>query len=210
MADWNFHPRYVTPFYPWLMDGRFVDAPPREQLALVEALAPCVAEPSVDELRAMLRAGWRASAVAAWFIAARRCVELQGEVERLLVERPGHVAPLCVCLARLGGDSAVAALARYYADCSDGALLGRPCDDARTPEWALCAWTQLAGGLSEPRWAAFVEAEMRGLDDAGWFQGRAEFEQRLRDGWNDRFATARRTWAPMQAFAAMLGNRSAR
>ena len=200
MADWTFHPRFVSPFYLQLMGGNLATLAPAERAALHAAFHARAAEITEPELREMLRSGWRPSTVAAWFIAARRCVALQGEVERFLLERPGHVAPMSLCLAHLGGASAVDALADYTRRCTDDASHGQPCDESRTPEWTLCAWAELTGEAAEPRWSAFVDAEIGGLDAAGWFAGRPEFARRLRAGWNARFAAAREALPRMLAF----------
>ena len=158
MTAWTFHPRFVAPFYRPLMGGNLARLPADERTALLDAFRASAAAPTRDALREMLHAGWRSSCVAAWFIAARRERALQGEVERFLVERPGHVAPMCLCLAHLGGASAAAAVAGYASACTDAALRAQPCDESRTPEWAVCAVAHLTGEAPEARWAAFVDA----------------------------------------------------
>lgn len=205
MADWTFHPRFVAPFYLRLMGGNLARLPADECAALLAAFRACAATLTPDELREMLHAGWRPSAVAAWFIAARRDVALQGEVERFLAERPGHVAPMCLCLAHLGGESAVAAVSGYVSACTDAALRSQPCDESRTPEWAVCAWAHLTGEAPQARWAAFVDAELAGLEQAGWLHGRPEFARRLRQSWNDRFAAARAALPAMLVFVDAAG-----
>jgi hypothetical protein len=200
MADWTFHPRFVSPFYLHLMGGNLARLDATERAALHAEFHARAAEITEPELREMLRSSWRPSTVAAWFIAARRSVALQAEVERFLVERPGHVAPMCLCLAHLGGASAAEVLSHYVQECVDGAQRSQPCDESRTPEWALCAWSHLAGVAPEPRWTAFVDAEIGGLEQAGWHRERPQFLVRQRDAWNARFADARRALPEMLSF----------
>lgn len=205
MADWTFHPRFVSPFYQHLMGGNLARLEPAGRAALHAEFHARAAEITEPELREMLRSSWRPSTVAAWFIAARRSVTLQAEVERFLIERPGHVAPASLCLAHLGGESAADVLSHYVQDCVDGALRSQPCDESRTPEWALCAWSHLSGEAPEPRWAAFVDAEIGGLGLAGWYRDRPQFLVRLRDGWNARFEDARRGLPQMLSFVQPAG-----
>jgi hypothetical protein len=205
VAAWTFHPRFVSPFYRRLMGGDLATLAPAERAALRAQFQARAAEIGEPELRAMLRAGWRPAAVAAWFIAARRERALQAEIERGLVERPSHVAPPCLCLAHLGGAAAEAALAGYADACTAAALRGVPCDESRTPEWAVCAWAHLSGAAPEARWAAFVDAEMAGLAQAGWLDGRAAFAGRLRASWDARFAAAQGALPAMLAFVDAAG-----
>ena len=205
MADWTFHPRFVSPFYVRLMGGNLARLEPDERAALHAEFHARAAEITEPELLEMLRSGWRASTVAAWFVAARRCVALQAEVERFLIERPGHVAPMCLCLAHLGDASAADGLSRYVQECTDSAVRSQPCDESRTPEWALCAWSHLTGEAPEVRWAAFVDAEIDGLEQAGWYRDRPQFLVRLRGGWNGRFAAARGALPQMLSFVQAAG-----
>jgi len=205
VAAWTFHPRFVAPFYRPLMGGNLARLPADERAALLDAFRASAAALTREELRTMLHAGWRPSAVAAWFIAARRERTLQDEVERALVERPGHVAPMCLCLAHLGGAAAAAALAGYADACTDAARHAQPCDESRTPEWAVSAWAQLTGAAPAARWTAFVDAEMDGLAQAGWLDGRPGFARRLRASWDERFATARAALPAMLAFVDAAG-----
>lgn len=205
MADWTFHPRFVSPFYLHLMGGNLARLEPVERAALHAEFHARAAEITEPELREMLRATWRPSTVAAWFIAARRGVALQAEVERFLIERPGHVAPMCMCLAHLGGATAADVLSHYVQECTAGAFRSRPCDESLTPEWALCAWSHLTGEAPEPRWAAFVDAEIGGLAQAGWYRDRPQFLVQLREGWNARFAAARTALPQMLSFVQSAG-----
>ena len=107
---------------------------------------------------------------------------------------------MCLCLAHLGGRSAVQALSGYVQRCTEGAARGQPCDESRTPEWTLCAWADLTGESPEARWAAFVDAEIDGLDAAGWLRDRPGFAQRLRKSWNVRFSAARAALPQMLSF----------
>jgi hypothetical protein len=201
MADWTFHPRYVSPFYLQLMGGNLARLAPDARETLRAEFHACAAELSEGELLQMLRSSWRPSTIGAWFVAARRCTALQPEIERFILARPGHVAPMCLCLAHLGGESAAAVLSRYVDECTAGRLQMSPCDESLTPEWALCAWSHLAGEPIEPRWREFLEAEMGSLRDAGWFERSPGLERRLCDGWNARLAGARAALPLMLAFA---------
>jgi len=205
MADWTFHPRFVSPFYMQLIGGNLAALAPPERAALHAEFHARAAEITEPELLEMLRSSWRPATVAAWFIAARRGVALQVDLERFLVARPAHVAPMCLCLAHLGGDSARDALSGYVQGCTDGSLHMQPCDDSLTPEWALCAWSHLTGEAPQARWTVFVDAEIGGLEKIDWYRSRPHFLTRQRDGWNARFAAARAALPQMLAFVGAAG-----
>jgi len=200
MADWTFHPRYVSPFYRSFMGGNLAHETPAARAALLDRFRTCAAELGVVQLQEMLRSTWRPSTVAAWFIAAGRVVSLQAEVERFLRERPGHVAPMCLCLAHLGGSTALEALERYVDRT-------HPCDESLTPEWALAAWSQLSGQPAQGRWAAFVDAEITALADVAWYGERPHLLESQRAGWLRRFDEARAALPVMLEFVAAAPGR---
>jgi len=193
MADWTFHPRYVSPFYLAFMGGNLARETPLARQALLAQFRACVADLGAPQLREMLRSSWRASTVAAWFIAAGRHRSLLADVEDFLRRRPGHVAPTCLCLAHLGGATAQAALAAYVER-------PHPCDESLAPEWALAAWSHLSGEPPEGRRSAFVDAEIASLADVAWYRERPHLLASQRAGWQRRFDEARTALPVMLAF----------
>jgi hypothetical protein len=164
MTGWTFHPKLVDPFYLHFMNGNIVADPFAGQRDAVIALFKQRLPEYTDEgLRAMLAESWRPAKVAAWVIGAERRRRYLPEIARRVLEQPAYAEHFCICLGRLGGEQALAALMSYLDGCASGALQFNPYDETVSPDWALCALEYLDAGRAaagESRWAVFLERQV--------------------------------------------------
>ena len=160
MSDLTFHPTLVAPFYAHFMNGNIVTlAPPEERARVWREFREVMGTVEDDTLLAMLRSSWRPAKVAAWAIADRRLHGLLPEVARQLKQSPDHAEHLCICLARLGGAEALAALTGYAEACAEGRLGGALESDRLSTTWARCALQHLDAPDARELFDRFVDRQ---------------------------------------------------
>ncbi len=194
MTDWNFHPTLVAPFYLDLMGANIVGVTPvDEREPVLEAFRARANEVTNSQLHEMLATGsWRPQLVAVWFIAYLKKLEFRAEIERMLLQCPGHAEHLCICLSRFGGRSAIDALLGYLRGCVVKSLQWDPNGEAITPEWALCAIEH--SGTAEDiasaalLWTEFIETQRRVMNESPWTRKHCES---FLKSWENRLAGAR-------------------
>ena len=204
--DWVFHPTLVSPFYLHLMGGGIVTTThAAERRAVLAKFRARANEVTDQQLREMLASSWRPSLVAGWFIAYLRRDQFRTDVEAMLFVRPDHASHLCICIARLGGASAVPTLIAYLDGCATGTVQRMENDEAISPDWALCALEYLDPvqgadtGLS--LWNGFIDRERQLLQDSRYGRGPVG-EQRVAgfiSQWEQRRVRSRQAFADIIA-----------